>query len=90
LAYADGVNLLGDSIDTINKNTQTLIDVSKKVGLEVNAEKIKYMLVFHYRNAYQNREECQCLLLGYIASNIRLKRISELGKVLAVTSSYCC
>jgi hypothetical protein len=31
LAYAD-VNLLGDNIDTINTNTQTLIDASKEVG----------------------------------------------------------
>jgi hypothetical protein len=33
LAYADDVNLLGDNIETINKNTQTLIDASKEVGL---------------------------------------------------------
>jgi hypothetical protein len=39
LVYADDVNLLGDSVDTIKKNTQTLTDVSKEVGLEVNAEK---------------------------------------------------
>jgi hypothetical protein len=32
LAYANDVNLLGDNIDTINKNTQTLIDASKEVG----------------------------------------------------------
>jgi hypothetical protein len=44
-AYADDVNLLGDNMDTINKNTQTLIDVSKEVSLEVNIEKTKYMLV---------------------------------------------
>jgi hypothetical protein len=29
------VNILGDNIDTIKKNTQTLIDTSK-IGLEVN------------------------------------------------------
>jgi hypothetical protein len=40
LAYADDVNLLGDNIDTINKNTQILIDASKEVGLEVNVEKL--------------------------------------------------
>jgi hypothetical protein len=39
LAYGDDVNLLGDNIDTINKNTETLIDASKEVGLEVNVEK---------------------------------------------------
>jgi hypothetical protein len=43
--YADDVNLLGDNIDTIKKNTQTLIDTSKEIGLEVNTEKIEYMLI---------------------------------------------
>jgi hypothetical protein len=32
LDYADDVNLLGDNIGTIKKNTETLIDVSKEVG----------------------------------------------------------
>jgi hypothetical protein len=36
LVYADDVNLLGYSVDTIKKNTQTLIDTSMEVGLEVN------------------------------------------------------
>jgi retron-type reverse transcriptase len=31
LAYADDVNPLEDNIDTIKKNTETLIDASKKV-----------------------------------------------------------
>jgi hypothetical protein len=39
LAYADDVNLLGDNIDTIKKNTETLIDASEEVGLEINVEK---------------------------------------------------
>jgi hypothetical protein len=29
--YADDVNILGDDIDTIKRNTQTLIDDSKEV-----------------------------------------------------------
>jgi hypothetical protein len=45
LAYADDVNLLGDNIDTRNKNTEILIYASKEVGLEVNIEKTKYMLL---------------------------------------------
>jgi hypothetical protein len=31
LAYADDVNLLEDNIDTINKNTETLIDAVKRL-----------------------------------------------------------
>jgi hypothetical protein len=49
------VNLLGDSIDTINKNTRTLIDASKEVGLEIKVEKAKYMLLSHHQNVGQNR-----------------------------------
>jgi hypothetical protein len=37
-------------------HTQTLIDASKEVGLEVNVEKSKYMLVSRDQNAGQNRE----------------------------------
>jgi hypothetical protein len=56
LAYADDVNLLGDNIDTRNKNTETIIDATKEVGLEVNIEKTQYMLVSWNQNAGQNQE----------------------------------
>jgi ABC-type siderophore export system fused ATPase/permease subunit len=55
LLYADDVNLLGDNTDTIKKKTETLIDGSKEVGLEVNAEKTKYMLLSRHQNAGQNK-----------------------------------
>jgi hypothetical protein len=32
LAYADDVNLLGDNIDTIKKNTETLIDLVRRLA----------------------------------------------------------
>jgi hypothetical protein len=53
LVYADDVNLLGGQIDTMKKNTKTLIGTIKKVGLEVNSEKTKYMLLSHHQNAGQ-------------------------------------
>jgi hypothetical protein len=56
LVYADDVNLLGDDIDTIKKNTETLIEASKKVGREVNTEKTKYMLLSRQQNAGQNHD----------------------------------
>jgi hypothetical protein len=56
LAYADDVNLLGDNIDTIKKNSKTLIYASKKVGLEINIDKTKYMLLSRHQNVGQNRD----------------------------------
>jgi hypothetical protein len=37
------VNLLGDNINTLKRNTEALIDAKKEVGLEVNTEKAKYI-----------------------------------------------
>jgi hypothetical protein len=51
LVYAVGVNLLDDNIDTTKRNTQSLIDASKKVGLEVNTNETKYMLLSRHQNA---------------------------------------
>jgi hypothetical protein len=49
LVYADDVNLLGDNIVAIKKNTEALIGASKEVGLEVNAEKTKYKLLSRHQ-----------------------------------------
>jgi cell division protein YceG involved in septum cleavage len=53
LAYADDVNIVGENIDTIQKNKKALLNASKEVGLEVNPEKTKYMLVLRCQKARQ-------------------------------------
>jgi hypothetical protein len=45
LAFADVVKLVGQNIYTIQKNTKAVLDGSNYVGLEVNPEETKYMLV---------------------------------------------
>jgi hypothetical protein len=47
-AYADDMNVLGNNIDTVNKILEDLIDASKEVGIEVNVEETKYMLLSHH------------------------------------------
>jgi hypothetical protein len=56
LANAVDVNLQRGNIATINKNKEILFDASKEVGLEINVEKSKYMLLSHHWNGGQNRD----------------------------------
>jgi hypothetical protein len=56
LVYANDVNLLRDSTDTIKKNMKYLIDSSNEVGIEVNTDKIKYILLPHHQNSGKNRD----------------------------------
>jgi hypothetical protein len=55
LVYADDVSLLGSSINTIKETTETLLEVSGDIGLEINAEKTKYMIMSHHPNSGQNQ-----------------------------------
>jgi hypothetical protein len=40
LAYAGEVNVLGENVDNIKKNIETLLGFSEEVGLEVNPRKM--------------------------------------------------
>jgi hypothetical protein len=53
LVYADDVNLLRDN-NTYHQEKHRNSDASKEAGLEVNAEKTKYMLMSHNKNGGQN------------------------------------
>jgi hypothetical protein len=56
LACADDVNQQRDNIDTIKKTAEALIYASEEVGLEINVEKTKYMLLSRHQNIAQNRD----------------------------------
>jgi hypothetical protein len=45
LVYDDDVYILGRSIHTVKKNREALVVASKDIGLELNANKTKYMVM---------------------------------------------
>jgi hypothetical protein len=49
--YADDVNILGGSLHTIQKKAEILVAGSKEIGLEVNADRTKYMVMSRDQNA---------------------------------------
>jgi hypothetical protein len=52
LVYADDVNILGGSVHTATKeNAEALVIASKETGLEVNADKTRYMYMTRDQNA---------------------------------------
>jgi hypothetical protein len=55
LVYGDDVNLLGDSVNAIKEKSETILEASRDIGLEINAEKTKYMIMSRYPNSGQNQ-----------------------------------
>jgi hypothetical protein len=51
LVYVDDFNMLGGSVHTIEKNTEALVVASKEIGLEVNANIAKYIVMSRDQNA---------------------------------------
>jgi hypothetical protein len=49
--YADDVGILGGSVLTTKKKAEALAVARKKIGLEVNADKTKYMVKSRDQNA---------------------------------------
>ena len=54
LAYADDVNILGGGIHTLKENVESLVAATGEIGLEVSADKSKYMVMSRDQNAGQN------------------------------------
>ena len=69
LAYADHVNILGGSAHTVKENAEALSVATKEIGLEVNADKSKYMFMSRDRNAGR----CQSVKMD----NCSIERVEE-------------
>ena len=51
ILFCASVNILGGSVLNIKKNTEALVVASKESGLEANAGKTKYMIIYRDHNA---------------------------------------
>jgi len=51
LAYADDVNILEGSIHALKENAEALVAATMEIGLEVSADKTKYMVTSRVQNA---------------------------------------
>ena len=51
LVYANNVNMLGGSVHTVKENAEALVVASKEIGLKVNADNTKYMVMSWDQNA---------------------------------------
>jgi len=50
LASADDVNILAGSIHTLKENAEALVAATREIGLEVSADKTKYMVTSRDQN----------------------------------------
>ena len=51
LAYTYDVNTMGGSVHTVEENAEALVVATKEIGLEVNADKTKHMIMSRDQNA---------------------------------------
>ena len=55
LVYADDVNILGGSVQTVKRNSEALVFAGKENRLEVNVDKTKYMVMSGDQSAGQKQ-----------------------------------
>ena len=82
LAYTDDVNKLGGSIHTLRENAEGLVAATREIGLEVSADKTKYMVMSRDQNAGR--------IHSVRTDNSTFKRVEEFkyfGKTLANQNS---
>ena len=76
LVYADDVNMLGENLQTVRENAEIFIKSSKDIGLEVNSEKTKYMIISRHQNVIEN--------LNIVIGNLSFENVEKF-RYLGVT-----
>jgi hypothetical protein len=80
------VNLLGDNIDTMKKSIGTLIDASKVVGLEINIEKTRFVVIssleFRSKFGYKKwqTDHLKCVTIQINGNNSNKSKFDSGGK----------
>jgi len=54
--HANDANILDRNVHTIKKNNEALVIANKEIGLEVNADKTKYMVMSRDQNAGRSHD----------------------------------
>jgi hypothetical protein len=81
LVFTDDVNILGGIIHTIKK-TDALVAATKEIGLEVNADKTKYMVMSGDQNAGQSHR-----MKTIIVPSERVEEFKYLGATITNQNS---
>ena len=96
--YADDNNMSGGSVHTIKKSTEALVIASKENGLEVNADRTKYMVMSRDQNEERSNkmktdnssserlEEFRCLRTTLTNQNSVQEEIKSISK----SGNACC
>jgi hypothetical protein len=72
LAYADDVNILGGSVHTVKENSEALVVATKEIGLEVNADKTKYIIISRNQN-FERSHIGSVEVLKYLGTLLKIK-----------------
>ena len=73
------VNILGGNVHTVKENAEALVVATKDIGLEVNVDKTKYMIMSRDQNAGQSH--------SMKIDNSSFERVEEF-KYLGATTAY--